>query len=74
MGHQEPEPTVLCVDADGLAAECGTIDALARLVLMARREGFEVVIRHMSTELAELIELAGLGDVLLKPRSTKTRC
>jgi hypothetical protein len=68
MGHEEPEPTVLYVDVDGLAADCGTIDGLARLALIARRHGCDLAIHHASAELADLIELAGLGDVLLKPR------
>ena len=74
MGCEQPDPTVLYVDANGLAADCGAIDALARLALIARREGCPFVIRHVSTEVVDLIELAGLGDVLLTTRSTEPRC
>jgi anti-anti-sigma regulatory factor len=45
-------------------ADLATIDVLARLQLAARRTGLELRLRHASCELQELIELAGLGEVL----------
>lgn len=42
----------------------GTVDALARLALAARRRGFELRLRRASRELRELVDLAGLAGVL----------
>ena len=47
------------VDPDAVA-----VDALARLQLLARRAGHEVRLRHVCARLGELVELAGLSDVL----------
>ena len=40
------------------------VDALARLQLEARRSGYEVAVTAAPDDLIELIELAGLSDVL----------
>ncbi len=40
------------------------VDALARLQLIARRMGRDARLQHASTEIAELIVLVGLGDVI----------
>jgi hypothetical protein len=45
-------------------AELGIVDALARLQLAARRSGYEVAVTEAPCDLLELIELAGLCDVL----------
>jgi hypothetical protein len=45
-------------------AELGIVDALARLQLAARRSGYEVTVTDAPRDLIELIELAGLCDVL----------
>ena len=45
-------------------AELGIVDALARLQLAARRSGYEVAVTDAPSDLLELIELAGLSDVL----------
>jgi hypothetical protein len=74
MGREEPDPPVLYIDAEGLAADCGSVDALARLALDARRRGVAITVRRASPELRDLIELAGLSEVLLRPRSTGPRC
>ena len=45
------------------------VDLLARLHVAARRNGVELRIREASPELLELIELAGLEEVLrVEPR------
>ena len=44
--------------------DLGTIDRIARLRLDLRRRDVEVLLRHPSTELMELIHLAGLAGVL----------
>ena len=45
-------------------ADLGIVDALARLQLVARRSGYEVAVTEAPADLLELIELAGLGEVL----------
>ena len=42
-----------------------TVDALAQLQLAARKMGGQIRLRQASSELQELVALAGLGDVLL---------
>ena len=78
MGSRDPDRAPLLVDAGDLCAEMTSVDALARLVLIARRHGCEPKICGVSTELQDLIELVGLGEVLsprsIKPRSTAPRC
>ena len=50
-------------------ADLGTVDALARLRLAARRSGLELRLRHVSDELLELITFVGLAEALgLEPR------
>jgi anti-anti-sigma regulatory factor len=44
--------------------DIGTVDALARLQLSARRLGRRLRLREVPIELRELIELAGLSRVL----------
>jgi anti-anti-sigma regulatory factor len=41
------------------------VDVLARVQLELRRTGIELRLRDPPPELVELIELAGLGDVLV---------
>lgn len=45
-------------------ADLGIVDALARLQVAARRSGYEVAVTDAPQDLLELIELAGLCDVL----------
>ena len=40
------------------------VDELARLRLIAKRAGGNVIVRGATSELVELIELAGLTDVI----------
>lgn len=50
-------------------ADLGIVDALARLQLVARRSGYEVAVTAAPSDLLELIDLAGLSDVLgVEPR------
>ena len=39
------------------------LDAVARLLLTTRRSGRRLVLLHASTELLELLDLVGLGDL-----------
>jgi hypothetical protein len=50
-----------------MAIDLGTVDALARLRLAGKRLGFEVRLASPSEELLELLELAGLVEVLWQP-------
>ena len=49
-----------------------TVDALARLQLVARRGGCTVVLERASPALLELVQLMGLEDVLQARRFAKT--
>jgi hypothetical protein len=51
-------------DARTLPADAAAVDALCRLQLAVRRLGCALSLRHVSVELCELIELAGLAEVL----------
>jgi hypothetical protein len=51
-------------DVDGLEPTLGSIDALARVQLAARRSGLELRLRYASRDLLRLIELVGLTDAL----------
>jgi hypothetical protein len=55
--------TIVC-DLHGVAADCVTVDALARIHLAARRAGVELDVRHASRELKELLVFTGLDGVL----------
>jgi hypothetical protein len=55
-------------DLRGVAADCVTVDALARIHLAARRAGVELDVRHASPELKELLVFTGLDGVLGGPR------
>ena len=59
-------------DAGPLPADFATVDALARLTLLARRSGAVIQLRRVSPELRELIDLVGLGRVLAFPRAVPT--
>ena len=64
-GMVRGDATIILCDLARLAdADMTTVDALARLALRARRLGCAVSLRDPSTELLELVGLAGLGEVL----------
>ncbi len=56
---------VLMCDVSRLPADAVAVDALARLALGARRQGCEVLLRGATAELRALVELMGMGQVLL---------
>src|SRR5262245_63000325 len=59
------EPSALGCDVGGLTApDLGTVAALARLQVEARRLGLELRLRRPSRELRELIAFVGLEEVL----------
>ena len=53
----------LC-DVRGVGPDAGTVDALARLQLAARRHRCQVRLRNASGELRDLVAFMGLSDVL----------
>lgn len=57
---------VVC-DVDGLAADVGAVEALARLALTARRGGAALQVRGASADLRSLLRLVGLYDALIAP-------
>jgi|GEM_PF-5160831 len=58
---------VLALEVSALDADLAAVDALARLALLARQRGCELRLLGVGGELRELIELAGLADLLLGP-------
>jgi hypothetical protein len=61
-----PGARIIRCDARGLlGTDLGTLEALARLALEARRAGFELRLDEVPRELDELIAIAGLEGVLL---------
>lgn len=63
MAARAPSGTVVC-DVGSLDPDVSSIDVLARIQLGARRLGVEVRLLRLSSELRELLELAGLAAVL----------
>jgi ABC-type transporter Mla MlaB component len=61
---RHPRCELLLCEVGGIAADAVAVDALARLALVARRRRCEVRLRDASPQLLELVELAGLADVL----------
>jgi hypothetical protein len=56
---------VLTCDVGGLGADMRTVDLLSRLALAARRAGSRLQLRRVSPELASLLHLVGLDEVLM---------
>lgn len=62
--RRNPGAVVLC-ELTGVGPDAATVDALARLQLVARRYGGTVRLRNASAELLELVDLMGLHDALV---------
>jgi hypothetical protein len=59
----------LACDVDAVEdPDIGTVDALARMALTARRLGRDVELRRARPDLRELLELAGLGRLAVEVR------
>ena len=63
-----PGGVVTCDVAGVARPDVGTVEALARLRLTARRHGWQLEISGAGPELAALLGLLGLTDVLLQVR------
>jgi hypothetical protein len=64
VATSEARRTIVVRLEGGGAPDLGMIDALARMQLAARRVGWKLQVRTACPELCELIELAGLDEVL----------
>jgi hypothetical protein len=60
----DDETEVILGQIEAPHATLALVDALMRLVVMARRRGWEIRLRYVSEELRGLLELAGLDGVL----------
>ena len=59
------DDAIVVSDAGALTEpDLATVDALARLALAALRAGRSVQVRHASAALSNLLELAGLGEIV----------
>lgn len=56
--------SVAVCDVSAVDPDAGTIEALARLQLAARRTGCRVLLRNASPDLRALVAFMGLTDVL----------
>jgi len=65
--ERSPTAFVFC-DVRGVKADARTVDALARLQLVARRHRCQLRLRGASLELRELVAFMGLGEVLSEVR------
>jgi ABC-type transporter Mla MlaB component len=61
---EEHRAHVVVCDVAGVVPDAVTVDALARLLLAAGRQGCQVRLRHASDELLQLVDFMGLTDVL----------
>ncbi|MEA2516409.1 MAG: hypothetical protein QOG16_247 [Actinomycetota bacterium] len=60
---------VIC-DAGRVARpNAGTVDVIARLRLEAKRAGLGFVLRHANQELVDLLDLAGLTEIVESTQS-----
>jgi ABC-type transporter Mla MlaB component len=64
MGPRKRDSLTVCIDASELDADIAAVDVLARLALLVRRFDCELTLQNPSAELIELIQLAGLAEVL----------
>ena len=59
----QPPREIIC-DVGGLAPDASSVDALARLLLHAKREGLDLQLRGASDDLERLVAFCGLAGVL----------
>jgi ABC-type transporter Mla MlaB component len=61
-------PPELIFDARDAEADAATVNALARLQLLAKRSGGRMRLRNASADLLDLVAFMGLADVLPEER------
>ncbi len=67
----EPLARVIACDMRHIVdPDIGTVDALARFALAARRLGFRLRLEHASPDLVELVLLAGLREAVGCPEGS----
>ena len=59
-----PRQRKIVCDVGALTPDAAAVDALARLQLIAKREGLDLRLSHASGELQALLAFVGLADVL----------
>jgi hypothetical protein len=64
MPATAPDPVTFTIDVRGVDPDAVTVDALARLQLVARRLSCRLLLSNASPELLELVAFMGLSDVL----------
>jgi ABC-type transporter Mla MlaB component len=64
MGPRKRDSLTVRIDASELNADIAAVDLLARLALLVRRFDCELSLQDPSAELIQLIQLAGLTEVL----------
>lgn len=63
--EQKEPPVVLVCDVGALRdPDMASVDAIARLQLSARRSGCELRLENACAQLVQLLDLAGLSDVI----------
>jgi ABC-type transporter Mla MlaB component len=61
---RESGATVAICDVEGVPVDAVTVDALARLQLVARRQNCRIQLCHASAQLRDLVAFMGLEEVL----------
>ena len=69
----QPPGEIGC-DAEALAADMSTVDALARLQLGAKRLGVAIRLRDAPADLRQLLAFCGLSEVFDLDDETPQRC
>jgi ABC-type transporter Mla MlaB component len=64
MGPRKRDSLTVRIDASELDADIAAVDVLARIALLVHRFDCELRLQNPSAELIELIQLAGLTEVL----------
>jgi hypothetical protein len=64
MPATAPDPVTFTIDVRGVDPDAVTVDALARLQLVARRLSCRLLLSNASPELLELVAFMDLSDVL----------
>lgn len=64
LDPEDPDRPPLALDASDVGCDLAQVDDLLRACLRARQEGFEPRLEHVSSDLAGLLQLMGLDEML----------